>query len=188
MSVIDIVESIQAKAKIKQEEVLSNWKIDIAKINSNNDEVISQRSKELTNSYEAFKVTVLEKSKSIAILEWKNKVLKSKHNLIDKIFRLWKEKALYSMGSKYQNMLVRLLMWIKEDSWEIIAWKWHKATINEAVQLAKKWFKITWEWDFVWWFKLSTSVVDYDFSFDNLFNNLKKEKEFEIANRLFTNV
>lgn len=188
MSVVNIVKSILQKAKKDTDEINNKWKIELEEIKKRNNEILSQRKKELNTSYEQKKSAILEKAKSMAVLEWKNQVLKAKHNLIEKVFVLWRSKIASLPKDQYQSILVKLLMKINENTWELTAWKWETAMLNEAVKFAKKWFKIVWEWDFKWWFKLVTEFADYDFSFDNLFANLKKDKELEIANRLFANV
>ena len=185
MSVWNIVDHIIEQAEKQAEKVREEWKAEIDKIKQINEETLLENWLSLKKRFENKKKWALDKAKSMAILEWKNKVLKSKHNLINNIFSLAKENILNLPHGQYLDILVKLLKNIKDETWELIPWKWEKEILTEANNVSKKSFTIKWEWKFKWWFRLITKISDYDFSFDNIFNEIKKEKWLEISNKLF---
>ena len=185
MAISDITQSILDQAKAEVEKIKTDWESKIQDIKSENQNHLNTRKDELAASYVKKKEQALDKAKSMALLEWKNKVLKAKHGLMDGIFDWAKKKVLWMQQDKYVALLVKLLSSINEDSWELVAWSGESSILNQAVQMANKSFRIAKEWSFKWWFKLSTKISDYDFTIDNLFKDLKKQKELELSNKLF---
>ena len=185
MSVTNIVDSILEEANAKAEEIAKECEAEIAKIDSEQSVLINNKEEEQSSLYEGKIKSALDKAESMATLEWKNKLLKAKREILNWVFNKAKQKLASLPGDKYEQILTSLLWKINEDSWNLTAAKWESSLLAWIVSKWSKNFSIAWEWDFQWWFRLQTKITDYDYSFDNLFDALKKEKEFEIANKIF---
>ncbi len=185
MSVTNIVEYILNQANKKAQELKDSWEKSLKELKLKNEQILIKKWGQLQEFYKNKKMKAIDKAKSMAVMEWKNKVLKAKHELLDAIFTWTKNKIISLPDDKYVDILSKLLAKIKENSWELISWKWEKNVLQQAISKAKKSFTISKEWDFRGGFILSTKASDYDFSLDNIFKNIRKEKELEISSRLF---
>ena len=188
MWVTNIVEYILNQANKKSQELKESWEKSLRELKIKNEQILIKRWWELKQFYNDKKKKAIDKAKSMAILEWKNKVLKIKHELLDTIF-LWTTNKILSLpDNKYLDILVKLLSSINEKTWELISGKWESNILKEAVSLAKKSFTVSKQWDFKGWFILITPTSDYDYSLDNILNDIRKDKELEISSRLFKNL
>ena len=185
MSLNDILNQIEAEYKAELEQIKAEADTKVAEIKEQNLKNLAKKEVELLKLKENEKAKMLEKSSSKWALDWKEKILQAKHKVINKLFNEVKTQVLQSNKKDYQTLLTKLLMKVSEDSAEIISAKWQTQMLNEAIQMANKKFKISWEGNFKWGCKIITTSAEYDFTLESLIAKFRKDKELEISKKLF---
>lgn len=190
MALTDILQKITNEANKKAAFIKQVANDEIRKIEKEAKAKADARKSEIEEKIETQSAAVIEKSKTLATMEWRSQILKEKREVIDQAYEEVKKKLNTLDSNEYLKLMTEMIKYAMKsvEKGSLIVPADRRKQTEEAVQQAGAEYQVESETnDFKGGFILSSGKVEINLSFPYLVQKIvRPATELEVAKILFS--